>query len=235
MTTKQEVKNWYNERHIRTKEKSWRIPDAYKLVLTYFKTEPGKKFLDIGFGTGYLLKAAAEKGLETYGIDPSEEGAKIAQRNSPTSKIFVGFGEDLKFDSNFFDYVTCIGVLEHFLDIDKGLNEIRRVIKKDGTACIVVPNIDFIYWKFKKNKGTEQTDISETLMSLDGWRDRFIKQGFEVLGITKDDWYLKEPIDIKPFSFKKVMRAIKKLIYKFIWLFVPIKYTYQFVFILKKK
>lgn len=234
MATEQEVKNWYNERHIRTKEKSWRIPNAYKLVLTYFKIEPGKKFLDIGFGTGFLLKVAAEQGLDTYGVDPSEEGAKIAQKNSPTSKIFVGFGENLKFDDNFFDYVTCIGVLEHYLNIDKGIGEMKRVAKKGGTICIVVPNINFIYWKFRANKGTEQTDISETLMSLEGWKDRFVKQGLEVVKITQDDWYLKEPIDIYPFSLRKTARAFKKLIYKLIWLFVPMKYTYQFVFVLKK-
>ena len=234
MATAEEIKSWYNQRHLDTKEKSWRIPEAYKLILTYFKTEPGKKFLDIGCATGYLLKAAAEKGLETYGVDISDEGLKIAQKSSPTSKLAVCPGENLIFENNFFDYVTCIGVLEHFVDIEKGIKEMKRVVKKDGTVCIVVPNSNFIYWKFRKNKGTEQLDISEALMSLEEWRDKLTNEGLEVVKITKDDWYLKEPIELSPFTLRKFFRAFKKIIYKFIWLFIPIRYTYQFVFVLKK-
>lgn len=234
MATEQEVKNWYNQRHIKTKEKSWRPLQAYSPILSYFKTEPGKKLLDIGCGTGFLLKAAADKGLDTYGVDISEEGVKIAQKSSPGSKIIVGKGEDLKFEDDFFDYVTCIGVLEHFMDIEKGIKEMRRVVKKNGTLCIVIPNINFLYWKFKKNKGTEQMDISETLMSLEQWRDKFTKEGLEVLKIDQDNWYFKEPLDLSPLSLRKILRAGKKIIYKFVWLFVPLRYTYQFVFILRK-
>jgi len=238
MATEQEIKNWYNERHIRTKEHSWRPFEAYLLILDYFKEfgiKPGQKILDIGYGSGYFLKAAAEAGLDTYGIDISEEGMKIAQKSSPNSKLFVGKGEDLKFEDNFFDHVACIGVLEHFMDIDKGIKEMKRVIKPGGTLLILVPNINFIYWRFKKRKGTEQKDIREALMSLEQWRNKFMKEGLEVLKIDKDDWFFKEPISFSSFSLAVFLTGVKKMIYKLIWIFVPIKYTYQFVYILRKK
>src|SRR3989344_769736 len=235
--TEQEIKQWYNERHIRTKEHSWRLPEAYSLILDYFKEfciKPGQKILDIGYGSGYFLKAADEAGLDTYGIDISEEGMKIAQKSSPNSKLYVGKGEDLPFEDNFFDHVACIGVLEHFMDIEKGIKEMKRVIKPGGTLLILVPNINFIYWKFQKSKGTEQKDISEALMSLEQWRDKFIKEGLEVIKIDKDDWFSKEPIVFTPFSLPVLLRGIKRMIYKVIWVFVPLRYTYQFIYILKK-
>lgn len=237
MSTEQEIKNWYNERHIRTKEHSWRPFQAYLLILDYFKEfgiKPGQKILDIGYGSGYFLKAAAQADLDTYGVDISEEGMKIAQKTSPNSKLFIGKGEDLKFEDNFFDHVSCIGVLEHFMDIEKGIKEMKRVIKPGGTLLILVPNINFLYWKFRSNKGTEQQDISEALMSLGQWRDKFTKEGLEVLKIDKDDWFFREPIAFSPFSLPVLLKAAKKILYKTIWAFVPLEYTYQFVFILRK-
>lgn len=237
MATEQEVKNWYNERHIRTKEHSWRPFEAYLLILDYFKEfgiKTGQKILDIGYGSGYFLKAAANAGLNTYGVDISEEGMKIAQKTSPNSKLFVGKGEDLKFEDNFFDHVACIGVLEHFMDIEKGIKEMKRVIKPGGTLLILVPNSKFLYWKIMHMKGTEQQDISEALMSLEQWRDKFTKEGLEVLKIDQDNWFLKEPIIFSPLSISVILKAIRKIIYKFIWIFVPKRYTYQFIFILKK-
>ncbi len=236
-TTEQDVKNWYNERHIRTKEKSWRIPEAYLLTLDYFKEagiKPGQKILDIGFGSGYFLKAAADAGLETYGVDISEEGLKIAQQSSPSSKLVVGKGEALPFEDNFFDHVACIGVLEHYLDIEKGIKEMKRVVKKGGTVLIMVPNSQFIYWKIMGMEGTEQTEISENPMTLEEWKNKFTKEGFEVVKIDKDNWFAQEPIAFTPFSTSVILRGLKRSLFKLVWGFVPLKYTYQFVYILKK-
>lgn len=232
MTNEQQIKNWYNQRHLSLKEKAWRPFQAYPILLDYFKAKPGRKILDIGCGTGYLLKAADDRGLETYGIDISEEGVKIAKSVSSNSKIIVGKGEDLKFPDNFFDYVTCIGVLEHFLDIERGIKEMKRVVKNNGILCVVVPNINFLYWKIKKKKGTEQQDINEILLSQDQWKNKFIKEELEILKIYQDRWFLKEA---KIFSSFNLLEIIKKAIYKLVWIFLPLNYTYQFIFILKKR
>jgi ubiquinone/menaquinone biosynthesis C-methylase UbiE len=219
VTTEQDIKNWYNKRHSEKGEKAWRPYEAYSELLQYLKVVKGKSLLDVGCGTGYFLKQAASAGLQTYGVDISEEGVKIAQGISPTSKLQVGKGEELKFPDGSFDYVTCNGVLEHFLDMEKGIREIVRVGKSDAAFCIVVPNSDFLPWKLGIGKGTQQQDINENLMSQKEWSDFFAKAGLHIVGVYQDMWPMKK----------------LNFIYKIIWSFLPLRYTYQFVFILKKR
>jgi len=209
MTTQKNIKDWYNDRHHTMGNKSWRPYKAYPIFLDYLQVEPGKTLLDIGSGTGYLLKNADQRGLRTYGIDISSEGTILAKKNSPNSEISVGSGEDIKYSDNFFDFVTCIGVLEHFLNIKKGISEMKRVTVDGGRLCIVVPNKNFILWKLRQNKGTHQQDINEQLFSLREWSQLFKEAGLSIKKISQDRW-----------KFKGV------------WL--PLKYTYQFIFILDK-
>lgn len=211
-----DIKKWYNQKHAHQGVCAWRPYEAYPVFLDYLQAQPGKKLLDIGCGTGHLLKAAAQKGLVTYGIDISEEGVKIAQRNSPTSRILVGSGERIGFSDNSFDYITCLGVLEHFLDMRRGLQEMTRVAKPDALFCIMAPNADFLYWKIKKSPGTEQQEINEHLLSLTGWRNLFLQEKLQVLRTYQDKWF-----------------ARRNMAHKILWTMMPLRWTYQFVFILR--
>ncbi len=169
-------------------------------------------------------------GIETYGQDISSEGVKIAKQISPGSVIKIGCGEKLKFKGDFFDYVTNIGALEHFVDISKGLQEKLRVAKPNAKFCIVVPNKDYFFWKFGK-KGTEQQEINERLLSLKGWARLFASEGFKVIAIHHDPWFKHMRI----FNSYNPFVVMKRAILWSIWQMIPLKYTYQFVFIMKKK
>jgi SAM-dependent methyltransferase len=232
MVNEREIKAWYDQRYLSFGEKAWRPFEAYPIFLDYLNVKPARKLLDVGCGTGNLLKAAAQRGLETYGVDISNEGVKIARKISPSSKITVGKGEDLKFPDNFFDYVTCIGSLEHFLDMEKGVKEMVRVAKDDALFCVVVPNINFLLWKIRGTKGTEQQDINENLLSLEQWKSIFIKEGLEILKIYQDKWLMKKT---NIFSSLNPLGIVKRTIYKLMWIFLPLNYTFQFIFILRKR
>ena len=56
-----------------------------------------------------------------------------------TNKI-CGDISNLPFKDNSFDLILCINVLEHIRDYKKALMEIKRVLKPDATAIIVVVN-----------------------------------------------------------------------------------------------
>jgi ubiquinone/menaquinone biosynthesis C-methylase UbiE len=218
VATEQDIKKWYDRLHAEKGQDAWRPYEAYSEVLKYFRIAKGKKLLDVGCGTGFFLKHVASKGLDTYGVDISEEGVKIAQVVSPDSKIKVGKGEQLDFPNEYFDYVTCNGALEHFLDMEKGVKEMVRVANKDAVFCIIVPNRNFLPWKLKLGKGTAQQDINENLLSKSEWKNLFSKMGLEIIAIYQDNWPRKN----------------LNIIYKLIWLLLPLNYTYQFVFIMKK-
>jgi ubiquinone/menaquinone biosynthesis C-methylase UbiE len=166
MANEKEIKAWYNQKHCSQGKNTWRPLESYSIFLDYLNVKSGKKLLDIGCGTGYLLKTAAQNELQTYGIDISAQGVAIAREVSPRSKIVIGQGENLPFPDHFFDHVVCLGALEHFINMRKGIREIIRVGKQDASFCILVPNSGYLYWKLKGSYGTEQQQIIEHLLSI---------------------------------------------------------------------
>jgi hypothetical protein len=97
--------------------------------------------------------------------------------------------------------------------------EMKRVARPDARLCVVVPNKDFLLWQIKKSAGTSQQDISETLLSLSEWRRLIEKAGLEVIEVHQDNYHAQKS---NPFI-------------RLGWALLPLRYTYQFVFILKVK
>jgi 2-polyprenyl-6-hydroxyphenyl methylase/3-demethylubiquinone-9 3-methyltransferase len=81
----------------------------------------GKKVLDVGCGGGLLSEALYDFGADVTGIDaagPGIEVAKIhAKNNNKNIKYLQITAEDLNLnESDSFDIVTCLEVLEHVPD-----------------------------------------------------------------------------------------------------------------------
>lgn len=228
----EKIKFFYNDLYQRKREQTMRPFYIYQRWLDFFSPEKGKKIFDIGCGTGYFLKAAKERGLQTYGIDLSEEAVKIAREIAPNSQIETGTGEDLKYPDNFFDYIACLGTLEHFTNIEKGLAEILRVAKKDAKFFIIVPNKNYLWDKVVGKRGTIQRDYKEELKDFNSWKNLFEKFGLKMEKVIQD----KYPAEIvKIFEYKNPIKILRRIIYRFVWLFMPLNYTYQFVFVFKRK
>lgn len=101
-----------------------------------------KKVLDIGCGTGHPSLYIAKDVGSIIGIDKSERTIEIAKnrlRRSGADKIVfqVGDAASLKFPEESFDAIILCGSLATFSDKKKSLQEIKRVLKKNGkVACI---------------------------------------------------------------------------------------------------
>ena len=94
----------------------------------------GKKILDIACGRGYLLKCIAqEKSRQCYGVD-LDISAEFTEENIIWQKGHVNF---IPFEDKAFDTVICTHTLEHILDIEGAIRELRRVCRK--RLIIVVP------------------------------------------------------------------------------------------------
>jgi demethylmenaquinone methyltransferase/2-methoxy-6-polyprenyl-1,4-benzoquinol methylase len=55
--------------------------------------------------------------------------------------MVVGDSENLQFEDNSFDAVTVAFGVRNFEDLDKGLHEIRRVLKTGGTLVILETSV----------------------------------------------------------------------------------------------
>lgn len=232
MKKKEKIRDWYNSRYRQKGTESWRPYEAYEIYMDLLNIQEGQRFLDVACGTGYLLKQASEIGAKTFGVDISSEAVDISKNNSPMSEIEVSDGENLNYPDGFFDRLTCIGALEHFSDIDKGLSEFYRVTQKDALLCVVLPNSQYFYWLLRQKKGTEQYGIKEKLATLDEWSSLLQNSGYEIVKVLQDTWIFRKLRLFKPLNpVKIVCKILSRLLYRLI----PLKYTYQFIFILKKK
>jgi SAM-dependent methyltransferase len=145
----------------------------------------------------------------------------------------VGTGESLAFAAGSFDYVSCLGSLEHFLDVERGLQEMLRVARSGTQFCIMVPNRDFAGWKVLGHRGTAQQDINERLWSLAQWRRTFEEQGLRVRRVVPDRWHaVKWRTDPRR---RSPWYAAKGLLLEAAWSLLPLAWEYQFIFLLERR
>jgi SAM-dependent methyltransferase len=98
---------------------------------------PELRVLDIGCGTGATMGHLERYGLP-HGIDLSELPLRFSRRRGHQRTLRASAGE-LPFDSESFDLVTALDVIEHLDDDVQALSEIRRVLKPGAPAVIFVP------------------------------------------------------------------------------------------------
>ncbi|HCO68872.1 MAG TPA: methyltransferase [Dysgonomonas sp.] len=107
------------------------------LVSDYSAVKSGK-LLDIGSGTGYFLHTMCRKKWIVTGIEKSESARVYAHEkfglNTQDSGYLFEIPEETK------DIVTMWHVLEHIESLNDTMSGIYRILKKDGTAVIALPN-----------------------------------------------------------------------------------------------
>src|SRR3989442_11662706 len=132
----EDVKAWYNQHYAAKGLHTMRPAAAYPVFLDLLGATAGSRLLDVSCGAGSLLAAAHARGIESVGVDLSDEAVRLAKRVAPTAEVAVGAGEALAFRSAPFDYVTCLGSLEPFPDIGQGLGAMKSVPKPGALFCI---------------------------------------------------------------------------------------------------
>jgi ubiquinone/menaquinone biosynthesis C-methylase UbiE len=92
--------------------------------------------IDVGCGTGKLLKAAEKRfpGAKLVGVDAALEMVKYAQISNPTGTIEFrqATAEDLPFPNAQFDLVFSTMTFHHWHDQTRGLAEVARVLTPSG-------------------------------------------------------------------------------------------------------
>lgn len=89
----------------------------------------GGVYLDVGCGTGNYLEALRAKGLDFHGVDASELMLQEASRKSPGIHLHHSRVEDLLLESEYFDGATAILTMHHWENLDKGLEQVYRVLR----------------------------------------------------------------------------------------------------------
>jgi len=187
-------------------------PLMFKLVPTNLKN---LQLLDVGCGPGIHIKEYEKRGAKCFGIDFSEKMIKLAKERCSNSKFTVGNVSKLDFQDNSFDIITASLVLDHIKNLSNAINEIRRMLKKEGLLIFSVPhpignlfgdpdkennNLEENYFNKKEIylniAGTGKIFI-DYLRTIEDYINLLISKGFELLEFVenkpKKEWKTKYP------------------------------------------
>ncbi|MGD0311134.1 MAG: class I SAM-dependent methyltransferase [Acidimicrobiales bacterium] len=107
------------------------------------KAQPSpQRLLDVGCGTGYLLRSLASRCPEAdglAGVDPAPAmiEAATAFADDPRLRFSVGVAEELPYPDGHFDLVVSSTSFDHWSDQQGGLRECRRVLRPGGRLVLV--------------------------------------------------------------------------------------------------
>jgi ubiquinone/menaquinone biosynthesis C-methylase UbiE len=90
-----------------------------------------QNLIDVGCGNGYLLDQFRGSGLTLHGCDIVDKTASKSFQFTP-ARI-----EQLPFPDRSFDIVTCCHTLEHIVDLEQAISELKRIAAKQ--LIVVVP------------------------------------------------------------------------------------------------
>jgi ubiquinone/menaquinone biosynthesis C-methylase UbiE len=112
--------------------------------------QPDATMLEVGCGQGQLLRMLAEAGLldarQMAGIDQSGAAIRDCQRHLPEARFEVADAYALPHADASFDFCVMLEVIEHFVDPELALREVRRVLKPGGRLCLSFPNYLHLPW-----------------------------------------------------------------------------------------
>lgn len=110
-------------------ENQGRTPEFIRYFSSLLDRFPNGRSLEIGCGEGFLL-ASRGRG-EKFAVDLSIEAIRKAQGRA-RAHFCLALAERLPFPTDYFDLVSSVGVMEHFLDVQEALSEIRRIVRPGG-------------------------------------------------------------------------------------------------------
>lgn len=125
-----------------------------KRALVGFVTRfTGLRALDVGCGSGDLLEYLPDPN-EIFGVDISLSGLRKAKLRFPQLVCSASLAEFLPFPDAFFDVVFAADTLEHTLSMDRALRECYRVLRSEGSFCVLLPTrLSLLKWGWNQFVG----------------------------------------------------------------------------------
>jgi len=226
------VTAWFDHTYQTEGFKYLRPLAAYPIFLQLLEARAGAEHLDVACGPGLLLKASALRGLNPSGVDVSRAALDIAADFVPEATLREGNAEELPFESESFDYITCVGAIERFFDRRKALEEMLRVGRDDARFCFMVRNSSTLSWLlWCRLLGQKNVRGHQDALDMEQWTALFDEVGLEVLEVHADQWPRQRLRRLLPGSRKRDLSLDEKVAVPLI----PMRYVNEFIFIMRKR
>lgn len=141
---------------------------------------PGAEILEIGSGTGNLLRRLLDEGHRIRGVEINRELIAESRRWHGELPIQLVAGVRLPFADASFDVVVSFDVFEHIPDSDAHLAEVRRVLRPGGHYLMQTPNkwTNVVFETIRWRSVTRFREDHCSLHTLGELKARLARHGF---------------------------------------------------------
>lgn len=129
------------ERYLPEFDRDWTLEHLHRYLLAC-ELAAGKTVLDIACGDGYGAAMLARHAAQVTGVDidtPTVERAR-GKYVADNLRFLQGSATDIPLDDDSVDLVISFETIEHLMEQDRMLYEIRRVLRPEGFLLISSPD-----------------------------------------------------------------------------------------------
>ncbi len=122
---------------------------TYKTLPKNLMVPEKLSILDVGCWDGSLLKCMPNS-WELHGIEPNKNAASRAKLKN--IKVFESYIENTKLESNYYDIVFMMNILEHFKNPISAIKIVSKCMKKNALFFAVTGNSESFFARLFKGK-----------------------------------------------------------------------------------
>lgn len=173
-----------------------------------------KKILDIGCGVGTIDFYLASKGAEVLGVDISENGIKMANKNASNLNLksntkFKVMNFPNKVPEGKFDIIICSEILEHLTDDDLAVKKIKTLLNKNGIIIASSPSENSLLYRMGMLKKFDKEVGHLRRYSEKSYKELFTSAGFKVVKTKKNEGFIRNFLFTNDFG-GQMLRVLNK-------------------------
>lgn len=129
-------------RYLRWLPQMWRSP-INNAVVDLVGPQAGERVLDIGAGMGAGAMRAATSGAHVLAVEPTPFMRRVLHlrrmfsRRRTNVEVIDGTAEGIPVDDRTIDAIWAVNTMHHWVDVERGVAEIARVLRPDGRVLLV--------------------------------------------------------------------------------------------------
>jgi SAM-dependent methyltransferase len=131
------------------------LHERHRVFPEIFESREHRKILDTSAGIGIIAKKLSE--LDSFDITCNEIDETCISQLKKLNVDLLSFDLDTEtpypVDDSSYDAVISLATLEHLINIDHYMRELKRILKDSGRLYISVPNYASLYWMIPLLKG----------------------------------------------------------------------------------
>lgn len=196
----------------------------FDIIEDYGEFKKDDRVCDIACGDGSISKRIHERyGCEIKGIDINPMYLRLV--HTDYMKFSLGSADKLPYSDSSFNKIICNCALEHFTNDIKSLEEIYRIMEKDGVLILTTDSFSYPIDLNLKHKHRRDHGV-ERYYNMDGINILLNKTGFKIIN---NKYYINSWISSQFFNYG-IKKGFSKDFAKLSYIFYPLSKFSDWIF-----